>query len=36
MGDTIIGATALVHEEIVLTQNTKHFERIDDLEVESY
>lgn len=36
MGDTIIAATALVQEEPVLTENVKHFERIDDLEVESY
>ena len=36
MGDTIIAATALVHEEPVLTENVRHFERIDELEVESY
>lgn len=36
IGDTIIGATALVHEEPVLTENVKHFERIDGLEIESY
>lgn len=36
MGDTIIGATALVHEEPVLTRNVGHFERLDDLEIESY
>lgn len=36
MGDTIIAATALVQEEPVLTENVKDFERIDDLEVESY
>lgn len=36
MGDTIVGATALVHEERVLTRNVGHFERIDDLEIESY
>lgn len=36
MGDTIIGATALVHEEPVLTENTEHFERVDGLELDSY
>ena len=36
MGDTVIGATALVHEEPVLTENVEHFERIDGLEIESY
>lgn len=36
MGDTIVGATALVHEEPVLTRNVAHFERIDGLDVESY
>ena len=36
MGDTIIGATALVHEESVLTRNVAHFERIDDLNIDSY
>jgi tRNA(fMet)-specific endonuclease VapC len=36
MGDTVIAATALVHEEPVLTENVRHFERIDDIEVESY
>lgn len=36
IGDTIIGATALAHGEPVLTENVDHFERIDDLEVESY
>ncbi|WP_207587022.1 PIN domain-containing protein [Halomontanus rarus] len=36
IGDTIIGATALVHEEPVLTENVEHFERIDGLEIESY
>lgn len=34
MGDTIIGATALVCEEPVLTRNVDHFDRIDDLEIE--
>lgn len=36
IGDTVIGATALVHEEPVLTGNVGHFERIDGLEIESY
>ena len=36
MGDTVIGATALVHEEPVLTRNVEHFDRINDLEIESY
>ncbi|MFC4544699.1 type II toxin-antitoxin system VapC family toxin [Halosolutus amylolyticus] len=36
IGDTIIGATALVHEESVLTRNVEHFERIDEIDIESY
>ena len=36
VNDTIIAATALVHEEAVLTENTDHFERVDGLAVESY
>lgn len=36
MADTVIGATALVHEEPVLTRNVEDFERIDDLEMEPY
>jgi tRNA(fMet)-specific endonuclease VapC len=36
MGDTIIVATALVHEEPVLTRNVKHFERIGGVGIESY
>lgn len=36
IGETIIGATALVHEEPVLTRNVDHFERIDGLDVETY
>ncbi|ELY95325.1 nucleic acid-binding protein [Natrialba chahannaoensis JCM 10990] len=36
IGDTIIGATALIHEEPVLTRNVDHFERIDGLDIESY
>nr|WP_230198729.1 hypothetical protein [Halopiger djelfimassiliensis] len=35
-GETIIAATALVHEEPVLTRNVEHFRRIDGLDVESY
>lgn len=34
--DTVICATALVHEEPVLTRNVEHFERIDDIEIEPY
>ena len=36
IGDTIVGATALIHEEPVLTRNVAHFERINDLAIESY
>ncbi|TYT61608.1 type II toxin-antitoxin system VapC family toxin [Natrialba swarupiae] len=36
IGDTIIAATALVHEEPVLTRNVEHFERVDGLDIESY
>jgi tRNA(fMet)-specific endonuclease VapC len=36
VGDEIIAATGIVHDEPVLTRNTKHFDRFDDLEVESY
>jgi tRNA(fMet)-specific endonuclease VapC len=36
IGDTIIGATALVHEEPVLTRNVAHFERIDGLDLDTY
>lgn len=36
IGDTVIGATALVHEEPVLTRNVDHFERIEGLDIESY
>lgn len=35
-GDELIGATGLVHEEPVLTKNVDHFERIPDLQVETY
>ena len=33
INDLYIAATALLHEETVLTKNVKHFRRIDDLEV---
>lgn len=36
IGDTVIAATALVHEEPVLTRNVEHFERIGGVEIESY
>lgn len=36
IADTIIGATALVHEQPVLTRNVDHFQRIDGLEMETY
>lgn len=36
VGDLSIGATALVHDEPVLTRNVDHFERIDGLRVETY
>ena len=35
-GETIVGVTAFVHEESVLTRNVDQFERIDDLDIESY
>jgi hypothetical protein len=35
-GDVVIGATALLHDERVLTRNLDEFERIPDLEVEAY
>lgn len=34
--DCIIGATALLHDEPVVTRNTAHFNRIDGLDVETY
>lgn len=34
--DCIIGATALLHDEPVVTRNTDHFTRIDGLDVETY
>lgn len=36
LADTVIAATALVHEEPLLTENVRHFDRIDELRVESY
>lgn len=36
VGDTVIGATAVAHDEAVLTRNVEHFERIPGLEVETY
>ena len=35
-GDVIIGATALVADEPVLTRNVADFERLDGVEVETY
>ncbi len=34
--DVMIGATALVHDEPVLTRNVEHFERIDGLDIRTY
>jgi predicted nucleic acid-binding protein len=34
--DVLIGATALAHDLVVATRNVKHFNRIDDLVVESW
>lgn len=34
--DCVIAATALLNDEPVITRNTKHFGRIDSLEVQSY
>ncbi|KDS90702.1 twitching motility protein PilT [Halorubrum saccharovorum] len=34
--DCIIGATALLNDEPVVTRNRDHFERIDGLDVETY
>lgn len=34
--DCIIAATALLNDEPIITRNTKHFNRVDDLEVRSY
>ena len=34
--DAIIAATALVHDEPVLTRNVDHFERVDEVDVRPY
>lgn len=34
--DVMIGATALVHDQPVLTRNVAHFERIDGVDVVAY
>jgi predicted nucleic acid-binding protein len=34
--DCIIGATAALNDEPVVTRNTEHFDRIDGLRVETY
>lgn len=34
--DCLIGATALLNDEPVVTRNTDHFERLDDVDVETY
>ncbi|MBS3145855.1 PIN domain-containing protein [Candidatus Woesearchaeota archaeon] len=34
--DSLIGAIALLHNQTILTRNVKHFNRIEDLKVESY
>lgn len=36
MADVVIAATALVNEEPVLTENVRHFDRVDGLTVETY
>ncbi|WP_143423313.1 PIN domain-containing protein [Halegenticoccus soli] len=36
VGDEVVGATGVVHEEPVLTRNVSRFERTPGLEVESY
>jgi len=35
-GDVVIGATAVLHDEMVLTRNVDDFERIPGIEVETY
>lgn len=35
-GDVILGATAAILDEPVLTRNVKDFERFDDIQVEQY
>ena len=34
--DSLIGAIALLHNQTILTRNVKHFNRIENLKVESY
>lgn len=34
--DCLIGATALLNDEPVVTRKAGHFERIDDVDVETY
>lgn len=34
--DCIVAATALLNDEAVVTKNTDHFDRIDNLDVRSY
>lgn len=34
--DCLVGASALLHDEPVVTRNTDHFDRIDGLTVETY
>lgn len=34
--DLFIAATALVHDLIVVTRNVRHFDRIDDLQIENW
>lgn len=34
--DCIVAATALLNDEAVITRNTSHFDRVDNLEVRSY
>lgn len=35
-GDSVVGATAIVTDEPVMTRNTDHFARIEGVEVQSY
>jgi predicted nucleic acid-binding protein len=36
LADALIGATALEHDLILLTANTKHFGAVKDLQVEAF
>lgn len=36
MADAVIAATALVNEEPVLTENVRHFDRVEEVTVETY